>query len=81
MDFFDIVDDYYGVEEEGLEPEVDEEEGVEIQLNSVNSRFMNYKQQWILLQTLKSMELLRIQTLYIFLTLCNHALLLTPHHL
>ena len=35
MDLFDIVDDNYGVEEEGLVPEADEEKGVEIPYNTI----------------------------------------------
>ena len=35
MDFFDIVDDNYGVEEEGLVPGEDDDEGVEVPRNTL----------------------------------------------
>ena len=35
MDFFDIVDESYGVDEEGLVPPEDDDEGVEIPRNTI----------------------------------------------
>lgn len=35
LDFFDIVDDNYGVDEEGLVPPEDDDEGVELPCNAI----------------------------------------------
>ena len=35
MDFFDIIDDNYGIEEEGLLPEEDDDEGIEVPRNTL----------------------------------------------
>ena len=84
MDFFDIVDDNYGVEEEGLVPEADEEEGVEIPYNTIElSEQQIHALQAAVDPTTDSEDygITMYTTLYIFLTLCNHTLLSTPHTL